>query len=151
MMFNIPFIITVNNNNNQILYYHSDLSFESFLFAFNRTIVIPANAFDSKAKFLTELRSRFGSGILNMGGGVTASILTDYYAFLKEDLISLRQFFKSNRLGFQENDYWLLSREVRSVKYGKGGGEKNSQIKWWRSLIIDFTINTTINKNTICR
>ncbi|KAK3717696.1 hypothetical protein QZH41_001100 [Actinostola sp. cb2023] len=38
-----------------------------------KTIVIPANAFDSKAKFLTELRSRFGSGILNMGGGVTAT------------------------------------------------------------------------------
>ena len=84
------------------------------IFSNCRTIVLPANAFDSKIKFLQELRGRFGSGILNLGGVVTASTLADYYTFLKGDVVSSSstRYYKAIHLGFQGNGYWLLSKEV---------------------------------------
>ncbi|KXJ14689.1 hypothetical protein AC249_AIPGENE4236 [Exaiptasia diaphana] len=78
-----------------------------------KNIVLPANSFDSKSRFMTELRSRFGSGVLNLGGGVTASTLAEYYSFCKRDLGNHQmQFYKAQHLGYQKDGYWYLSNQL---------------------------------------
>jgi len=89
-----------------------------------RMIVIPANAFDSRARFLQELRERIGGGLVNLSGSATASTLADYLAFLKTDLqkaVELSgkptEFVKAYHLGFQSNGYWVLSKNVRLYNF----------------------------------
>ena len=84
----------------------------NFVLHYCRTIVLPATAFDSRMKFLQELRKSFGSAILNLGGTITTSTIADYYAFLKDDVSNDCKFYRANHLGYQGDDYWLLSSEV---------------------------------------
>lgn len=47
---------------------------------------------------------------------MTSSILTDYYTFLKEDVVKpYATYDKARYLGHQKHAYWLLSREVTIV------------------------------------
>ena len=78
-----------------------------------RMIVLPATAFDSRVKFLQEVRANFGAAILNLGGSVTTSTLADYYACLKDDVAGPdKTYHKAQSLGSQKDGYWLLSKEV---------------------------------------
>ena len=81
---------------------------------YRRTIVLPATAFDSRMRFLQEVRSSLSldSAVLNLGGTVTASTIADYYAFLKEDAVNSRTYYRARHLGYQGDEYWLLSSEV---------------------------------------
>ncbi|XP_028415289.1 uncharacterized protein LOC114538335 [Dendronephthya gigantea] len=84
-----------------------------------KTIVIPATAFDSRSKFLQELRGSFGSAILNLGGSVTTSTLADYYTYLKNDVTnSDRSLYKAQNLGFQPDGYCFLSKELH-INHGE--------------------------------
>ena len=75
---------------------------------------MPAFAFDSRSKFLYELRTRFGSGMFNLSGGVTASVLAEYYSSLKSDVsnTSSTTFNKATTMGHQGNNYWIISKDV---------------------------------------
>jgi hypothetical protein len=63
-------------------------------------------------RFLQEVRSSLDSAVLNLGGTVTASTIADYYAFLKEDAVNSRTYYRARHLGYQGDEYWLLSSEV---------------------------------------
>ncbi|XP_068753718.1 uncharacterized protein [Montipora capricornis] len=85
-----------------------------------RTFVLSAGAFDSRQRFLEQVRRRFGNGTFNLTGHVLANHLADYYSSLKEDARSTmesRVFFHSNHLGFQKENYWILSSDLH-VKEG---------------------------------
>jgi hypothetical protein len=100
--------------------YNLDSNFKSdrksnhraFLF---RRVVLSASAFDSKTKFLTDLRCSIGSGVLNLSGWVTSSTISDFYTYLKEDLDNPCDFYKADHLGYQEKGYWILSRDVSAA------------------------------------
>ena len=78
------------------------------------SIVIPADTFDSKSKFLDKTRKVFGGGNLNLVE-VSANDLENYVSFLKESYYQgpTRQFFRADCIGMQSDDYWCLSNEVR--------------------------------------
>lgn len=85
-----------------------------------RTVVLSAGAFDTRQRFLEQLRKRFGNGTFNLTGLVVANHLADYYSSLKEDATSTtesRVFFHSNHLGFQNENYWMLSSDLH-IKQG---------------------------------
>ena len=46
---------------------------------YRRTVVLPVAAFDSRMRFLQELRGSFVSAILYLGGTVTTSTIAKYY------------------------------------------------------------------------
>ena len=78
------------------------------------SIVIPADTFDSKSKFLDKTRKAFGGGNLNLVE-VSANDLENYVSFLKESYYQgpTTQFFRADCIGMQSDDYWCLSNEVR--------------------------------------
>ena len=87
---------------------------------FSRIIVLPSSAFDSKVKFLNDLRRKYGGGTFNLGGEVTASDLSLYYSYLKEEYRgegAPKVYFESEHLGHQCDTYWMLSSEVTSRPY----------------------------------
>ena len=85
-----------------------------FHFFLLRSIVIPANTFDSKSKFLDKTRKAFGGGNFNLVE-VSANDLENYVSYLKESYYQgpTRQFFRADCIGMQSDDYWCLSNEVR--------------------------------------
>ena len=68
----------------------------------NRRIVIPASAFDSKAKFLEKTRKSFGGGTFNINGG---ALLEHHYLLLKEEYSEgvPRQYFAAECIGLQQS------------------------------------------------
>ncbi|XP_068673388.1 uncharacterized protein [Montipora foliosa] len=98
-------------------------------------IVIPASAFDSKAKFLEKTRKSFGGGTFMLSEGV---MLEKYYMYLKQEYQgdNIRQYFAADCIGLQqkknvEPDYWCLSKEMHV--YRKKVLEKERQ----RYLFLD--------------
>ncbi|CAH3122416.1 unnamed protein product, partial [Porites lobata] len=88
-----------------------------------RTVVLSASAFDSRHRFLEQLRRRFGGGTFNLAGNIATNTLADYYSSLKEDALSdpdrdKRVFFHSDHFGFQSGTYWILSPDLH-VQNGK--------------------------------
>lgn len=86
-------------------------------FLFCRTVVLSASAFNSRHRFLEQLRRRFGGGTFNLAGNIATNTLADYYSSLKEDALSdpdrdKRVFFHSDHFGFQSGTYWILSPDV---------------------------------------
>ena len=90
-------------------------SIPNFRFKYNfRTIVIPAETFDSKAKFLTNTRSAFGGGTFNLSD-VNARLLGKYYTYLKwkyDQEQDPKEYYAAEVIGQQTTGYWCLSREV---------------------------------------
>lgn len=79
--------------------------------------MLSASAFDSRHRFLEQLRRRFGGGTFNLAGNIATNTLADYYSSLKEDALSdpdrdKRVFFHSDHFGFQSGTYWILSPDV---------------------------------------
>ena len=59
-----------------------------------------------------------GSGTVNLGGGVAAGTLAEYYSYLKRDQKDQgmdQKFYKTSHLGYQRDAYWYLSNEVTSL------------------------------------
>lgn len=83
-----------------------------------RTVVLSASAFDSRQRFLEQLRKRFGSGTFNISGNIkVANALAHYYSTLKEDAHSNpdctgKVFFHADHLGYQKGTYWILSPDL---------------------------------------
>ena len=81
-------------------------------------MVLSASAFDSRQRFLEQLRKRFGSGTFNISGNIkVANALAHYYSTLKEDAHSNpdctgKVFFHADHLGYQKGTYWILSPDV---------------------------------------
>lgn len=77
-----------------------------------RDIILSAEAFDARTKFVQELRGKIGCGLVNLGGSATANTLAEYYAPLKEDVNNAASFsmdyHKDYHMGFQFNGYWNL-------------------------------------------
>lgn len=68
---------------------HAGISLKSsnfFLMGYDfRILVLSAGAFDSKTRFLQELRKKFGGGTFNLGGATVVSNLANFYSSLKAD------------------------------------------------------------------
>ena len=77
-----------------------------------------ASAFDSRQRFLEQLRKRFGSRTFNISANIkAANVLAHYYSTLKEDAHSNpdctgKVFFHADHLGYQKGTYWILSPDV---------------------------------------
>ena len=79
-------------------------------------MILPASAFDSRAKFLFCLREQFSSGMFSLNGSVNNRDVADLYSFLKKDYQLGRpqrcQLIK--HLGYQGNNYWYISEKVNN-------------------------------------
>ena len=79
-------------------------------------MILPASAFDSKAKFLFCLREQFSSGMFSLNGSVNNRDVADLYSFLKKDY----QLGKPHRcqlikhLGYQGINYWYIFEKVNT-------------------------------------
>jgi hypothetical protein len=77
-------------------------------------VVLSSGAFDSKTKFLQELRKKYGGGTFNFGSTISGNDLAFYYSVLKEEYGkgSPREFFRYEHHGHIMEDYWVLSNDV---------------------------------------
>ena len=68
---------------------HAGISLKSsnfFLMGYDfRILVLSADVFDSKTRFLQELRKKFGGGTFNLGGATVVNDLANFYSSLKAD------------------------------------------------------------------
>ena len=83
-------------------------------FTYCRKIVVPSEAFDSKAKFLAKTRAAFGGGTFNLNDQYVGR-LANYYMFLKTQYYketNPKQYFSIECIGLQPSGYWCLSRDV---------------------------------------
>lgn len=80
-------------------------------------MILPASAFDSRAKFLfCFIREQFSSGMFSLNGSVNNRDVADLYSFLKKDYQLGRpqrcQLIK--HLGYQGSNYWYISEKVNN-------------------------------------
>jgi hypothetical protein len=81
-----------------------------------RTIVLDVNAFDSKQRFIESLRIAYGSGTFFLGIKVSSSVVQSYYTYLKEDYEQNeigRDYMEPEYMGYQGDNYWIISNDVR--------------------------------------
>jgi hypothetical protein len=81
------------------------------------------DAFDSKQRFKDLLRIAYDSGTFLLGMKVSSFIVLAYYTYLKEDYEKnemARQYFKPECMGYQSDNYWIISDDVRYIllQYG---------------------------------
>ena len=75
------------------------------------------NAFDSKQRFIESLRMAYGAGTFFLGTKVSSSTALSYYTQLKEDYERneiARRYSEPEYMGFQGDNYWIISNDVRS-------------------------------------
>ena len=84
----------------------------------SRRVVLPLRCFDSKTKFKTILREKFGGGTFMLSSKVQGAELTDYYKFLKRQYVAgpARKVHASKYRGDHGMNYWVLSDQVRYVQ-----------------------------------
>ena len=76
------------------------------------------NAFDSKQRFIESLRMAYGAGTFFLGTKVSSSTVLSYYTQLKEDYERneiARRYSEPEYMGFQGDNYWIISNDVRSI------------------------------------
>ena len=81
------------------------------------------SAFDSKQRFKDSLRIAYDSGTFILGMKVSSSIVLSYYTHLKEDYEQhemAREYFEPECMGYQSDNYWIISKDVRYIllQYG---------------------------------
>jgi hypothetical protein len=92
------------------------------LFNFCRQIALPVSAFDGKQQLLAALRNSFLCGTLSLSAAATNSLVIQYWEQLRmtylknvdEGNSEPRKCFLANYLGWQSDNYWLLSPKVCS-------------------------------------
>ncbi|CAB3987083.1 Hypothetical predicted protein [Paramuricea clavata] len=88
------------------------------------------DAFDSKQRFKDSLRIAYDSGTFLLGMKVSSFIVLVYYTYLKEDYEKnemARQYFEPECMGYQSDNYWIISNDVH-VSHGNIIGE--SEIRY---------------------
>ena len=82
-----------------------------------RQILRPTSLFDTKGKFLSNLRAQFTSGLVSLSGAVSQRDVAEFYKFLKADYHlgapRMCQFVK--HVGHQRNNEWFIYEEVHGM------------------------------------
>jgi hypothetical protein len=92
------------------------------LFNISRQIALPVSAFDGKQQLLAALQNSFLCGTLSLNAAATNYLVIEYWeqqrmTYLKnvdEGNSEPRKCFLANYLGWQSDNYWLLSPSVCS-------------------------------------
>eukprot|EP00794_Sanderia_malayensis_P009383 gene9383-10372_t len=115
----------------------------------SRTTALPASFLDSRTKFETTIRKKFGRGLFNVAGDIKAADLSEYLRYLKHDYVvhgMERSCQNAPFIGFYDPDYWVLS-ETQQIKNGRLLREDEREY-----VIIDNNVkamSVAINKNLI--
>ena len=76
------------------------------------------NDFDSKQHFKDSPRIAYDLGTFFLGMKVLSSIVLSYYTYLKEGYEKNEmacEYFKPECTGYQSDNYWIISNDVRYI------------------------------------